>query len=86
MFEPEWQFAIARVAKHQAIERGRPLPAASRWRRNEAALVAAWREGCVEKHLTSALDLAMLLRRKIQEQELPGAAGGDSAAAGSAGR
>ena len=86
VFEPEWQFAIARVAKHQAIDRGRPLPAASRWRKNEAALVAAWREGCVGKHVTSALDLAMLLRRKIQEQELPGAVGRDSAAAGSTGR
>jgi hypothetical protein len=85
VFEPEWQFAIARVAKHQAIERGRPLPAASRWRRNQAALVAAWREGCVDKHVTSALDLAMLLRRKIQEQERPGAVGGDTTAAGAAG-
>ncbi len=73
VFEPPWQFAIARAAKRQALDLGRALPNAARWRRSEAALVAAWREGCVEQHLTGALDLAMVLRRAGQGVA-PGAA------------
>ena len=93
VFEPDWQFAIARVAKKQALEQGRPLPAAARWRRNEAALVAAWREGCVEKKLTAPLDLAMVLRGAVQAQAAGGTAAagtvadsGSAAPAGEAGR
>ncbi|MEO6461775.1 MAG: extracellular solute-binding protein [Candidatus Eisenbacteria bacterium] len=77
LFEPPWQFAIARAAKKQALDFGRVLPHAARWRRNSAALVTAWRQGCVERHLTGALDLAMVLRRAMPGT---GVAGADSAA------
>lgn len=63
VFEPDWQFAIARAAKKQAIDFGRALPRAARWRRSEAALVAGWLEACVERRLTEPRAIATVLGR-----------------------
>jgi len=63
LFETDWQFTIARIAKKQALDRGRTQPGTIRWRNNGRALVAAWREMCVEKETTNLLALGMALER-----------------------
>jgi hypothetical protein len=65
VFEADWQFAIARAAKKQALDYGRALPQAARWRRSEEALVTGWREACVERRLTEPLAIAGVFRRAL---------------------
>jgi hypothetical protein len=73
VFVADWQFAIARVAKKQAIDSGRALPSAARWREVERGLVGAWREACVVGGQTKALNLGMILQRAAQLARGPAA-------------
>ncbi len=61
IFREDWAFQIARTAKSQTLEFGRALPNSPRWHRARPALVAAWREACVERRLTRPIDLAGVL-------------------------
>ena len=65
LFETDWQFTIARIAKRQALDRGRSQPATLRWRNNGRALVATWREMCVEQHSTDPLALGIALEKQL---------------------
>ncbi len=65
LFETDWQFTIARIAKRQALDRGRAQPATLRWRNNGRALVATWREMCVERHSTDPLALGVALEKQL---------------------
>jgi hypothetical protein len=83
LFEKDWQFTIARTAKKQALDRGRAQPATLRWRNNGRALVATWREMCVEKESTSPLALGIALEKQAAAAAAANrAAPADSAARG----
>ncbi len=63
LFETDWQFAIARTAKQQALERGRTQPGSLRWRNNGRALVTTWREVCVEQRNADPYAIGIALER-----------------------
>ena len=83
LYETDWQFTIARTAKKQALDRGRAQPGTLRWRNNGRALVAAWREVCVEQKNADPLAIGVALERQAVAIAA-GATGGAAASADSA--
>ncbi len=81
LFESEWQFAIARTAKKQALDGGRAQPGTLRWRNNGRALVTTWREVCVEQRNADPYAIGIALARNA----VAAAAGAAAAAAPAAG-
>ncbi len=65
LFESEWQFAIARIAKKQALDFGRAQPGTLRWRNNARALTATWREVCVEQNNADPYAIGIALERSV---------------------
>jgi len=82
VFEADWQFTIARIAKKQALDRSRPQPATLRWRNNGRALVAVWRRMCAGEHVTDPLALGIALAKEAGAAAAGRAAPADTAARG----
>lgn len=58
LYRENWAYAIARVARKQILDFGRPLPGTRRWTRAREVLVAAWSDVCVNRKLTKTKDIA----------------------------